>query len=146
MDCRSSRRYNGSQNHKFVDYPDMQMHLAQLNGAVLSKMVWALSPFYTALLVYLLPFVMTAGGRRFRNAVISSWIFVTLIMSFEGYLLPFLMMQLDGNSGNTRIPDPMPGLGVIVLFGWIPGCLLAGLGRFTRWCYQKWRRKSHPIP
>lgn len=114
------------------------------NGAALSKMVWALSPFYTAVLVYLLPLVMTARGRRFRDAAVLSWIFVIFIMCFECYLLPFLMAQLDGSSGTEKIPDPMPGLAIIVLFGWIPGVLMAALGRFVRWCSGRWKDRDQP--
>lgn len=100
-------------------------------------MVWMLSPFYTILLVYLLPLVMTARGRRFRDAAVLSWIFVICIMFFECYLRPYLMLQLDSGQGTEKIPDPMPGLAVIVLFGWIPGVLMGGLGRFARFCFQR---------
>ena len=108
------------------------------NGAALSNTVWALSPLYTVALVYLLPLVLTARGRRFRDAAVLSWIFVISIMFFECYLLPFLMAQLDGSSEAEKIPDPMPGLAIVVLFGWIPGVLMATLGRLVLWCSERW--------
>ncbi len=118
------------------------MSAMQFNGAALSEIVWALSPFYTAILVFLLPLVMAARGRRFRDAVVLSWIVVVCIMFFECYLLPFLILQLDGSSDTARIPDPMPGLGVIIIFGGIPGFLMAGLGRFARWCFHRWKSRT----
>ena len=107
-------------------------------------MVWALSPFYTVVLVLLLPLVMTASGRRFRDAAVMSWIFVISIMCFEGYLMPCLMFQLDGSSGTEKIPDPMPGLAIIVLFGWIPGVLMAALGRVVLGCSVRWKERAQP--
>lgn len=114
----------------------------QFNGSALSKVIWGLSPFYTVGLVYLLPLIMTARGRRFRDAAVVSWIFVILIMCSECYLLPFLAAQFDGSSDAEKVPDPMPGLAVIVLFGWIPGVLMAALGRFARLCFDRWMRRT----
>ncbi len=120
------------------------MSIPQLNGTALSKVVWLLSPFYTAILVYLLPLIMAARGRRFRDATVLSWIFVICIMLSECYLLPFFILRLDGSSGTEMIPDPMPGLGIIILFGWIPGVLAAALGRFGRWCFHRWKNRTQP--
>lgn len=113
-------------------------------GPALPKMVSALSPFYTVALVYLLPLVMTASGRRFRDAAMWSWMFVICIMCVERYLLPIVLAQLEGRSDSAKIPDPMPGLGVIVLFGWIPGVLMASIGRFARWCSSRWKHRTAP--
>lgn len=118
------------------------MSTVHFNGAALSKIVWTLSPFYTVILAYLLPLCMAARGKRFRDATVLSWIFVICIMFFECYLLPFLMLRIEGSWDAEKIPDPMPGMAVIILFGWIPGVLMATLGSLARWCFLRWRARS----
>jgi|SRR5579872_2785163 len=110
-----------------------------LTGATLSKIVWAISPFYTGALVYLLPLIMAARGRRFRDALVVSWIFVICIFFLECYLLPLFMLRLGGaQSEKIEIPDTMPGMATVILFGWMPGLLMAAIGRG----FRQWKERS----
>jgi hypothetical protein len=117
----------------------------QLSGDALSRIVWALSPFYTVVLAYLLPLIMAARGWRLRDAVASSWIAVICIFFFEYYLLPFLMLRygVGSESEKIEIPDTMPGMAMIILFGWIPGIIMAVIGSCSRWCFRRWKERTH---
>ncbi len=92
-----------------------------------------LSPIYTLAFVCLLPLVRSFQLKDPKKSILLSWIAMIVIGLLDYYVFP----ALDNYFFNAfhDIPDTMPGMGLFILFGWIPGLVCLPLGVVCRFVW-----------